>query len=380
MRCSGWSSLAISVCSALVLAGTASAHVVATPGFLPSGSSESITFSGPNERDDPMTAFSLTAPAGFTIEHAHEVAGWDESVDGSTATWTGGPLAPDVELGFGMTLRADAGAGDPRGGGAAELRGRKRRLVARRTDHHPRGGELLAERRPHWRRSAHRCARGRRDRDARLASSHGQHTSREIADAAGTVGRGHDLYAVRRRRARVCVVSRRRSGFRSGRRRRSGLRDRAVPRRGRAARGAHRARNRDAHARGSSRGSRAPRTRARNPGEHPSGSRSRVPARPDGGRRRDRSRRHRPSLHPHARPSAGALLPRGQPTGRAERTRGSSSPATRSSSATLRGPTSQSTGAREPRASSTRCAGSSSSGTASRCTPVTSPVRSAGRR
>ncbi len=111
MRCSGWSSLAISVCSALVLAGTASAHIVPTPGFLPSGSSESVTFSGPNERDDPMTAFSLTVPAGFTIEHAHEVAGWDESVDGSTATWTGGPLAPDVELGFGMTLRADAGPG-----------------------------------------------------------------------------------------------------------------------------------------------------------------------------------------------------------------------------------------------------------------------------
>ena len=52
MRCSGWSSLAISVCSALVLAAPAAAHVVATPGFLPSESSESITFEAPNERDD----------------------------------------------------------------------------------------------------------------------------------------------------------------------------------------------------------------------------------------------------------------------------------------------------------------------------------------
>ena len=111
MKCSGWSSLAISVCSALVLAGTASAHVVATPGFLPSGSSESITVSAPNERDDPMTGFTLSVPAGFEIEHAHEVAGWDESMDDSTATWSGGSLSPQSQLGFGMTLRADVEPG-----------------------------------------------------------------------------------------------------------------------------------------------------------------------------------------------------------------------------------------------------------------------------
>ena len=108
MRCSGWSSLAISVCSALVLAGTAAAHVVATPAYLPSGSSESIAFSGPNERDAPMIAFSATVPAGLEIVHAHEIEGWDESVDGSTATWLGGPLAANEEVGFGMTLKADA--------------------------------------------------------------------------------------------------------------------------------------------------------------------------------------------------------------------------------------------------------------------------------
>ena len=111
MRCSGWSSLAISVCSALVLAGTASAHVVATPGFLPSGSSESITFSGPNERDDPMTGFTLSVPNGLEIEHAHEVTGWEASMDESTATWNGGSLATDIELGFGMTLKADTEPG-----------------------------------------------------------------------------------------------------------------------------------------------------------------------------------------------------------------------------------------------------------------------------
>ena len=111
MRCSGWSSLAISVCSALVLAGSAAAHVVATPAFIPSGSSDSITFSGPNERDEPMTSFSVKAPPGLEIEHAHEVAGWSESLDSATATWSGGALAPGADTTFGVTLKADAQPG-----------------------------------------------------------------------------------------------------------------------------------------------------------------------------------------------------------------------------------------------------------------------------
>jgi uncharacterized protein YcnI len=111
MRCSGWSSLAISVCSALLLAAPAAAHVIAQPAFLPSGSSASISFSGPNERDAPMTGFSLTTPNGVVLEHAHEVDGWDESLQGSTATWTGGALAPDIEATFGATVKAEAAPG-----------------------------------------------------------------------------------------------------------------------------------------------------------------------------------------------------------------------------------------------------------------------------
>ena len=115
MRCSGWSSLAISVCSAfvcgLVWAGAASAHVIAMPAYLASGSTESITFDAPNERDGPMTAFSVTMPAGLAIEHAHVVDGWDERVEGSTATWTGGSLAPRATADFGVTLKADRDPG-----------------------------------------------------------------------------------------------------------------------------------------------------------------------------------------------------------------------------------------------------------------------------
>ena len=87
MRCSGWSSLAISVCSALVLTGTAPAHVIATPTFVPSGSSESITLAAPNERDTSMTRFSITAPAGLEIAHADALDGWTDELDGATATW-----------------------------------------------------------------------------------------------------------------------------------------------------------------------------------------------------------------------------------------------------------------------------------------------------
>jgi uncharacterized protein YcnI len=111
MRCSGWSSLAISVCSALLLAAPAAAHVVATPMYLPSKSSESITFEAPNERDDPMTEFAVTAPPGLAIEHAHPVEGWTGTVEGVTATWSGGSLASGSIATFGVTLKANAKPG-----------------------------------------------------------------------------------------------------------------------------------------------------------------------------------------------------------------------------------------------------------------------------
>jgi uncharacterized protein YcnI len=107
MKCSGWSSLAISVCSALVLAGSASGHVLPTPHFLPSQSTESVTLDVPNERDAPMTGFVVNAPAGLEIEHAHPADGWEEEFDDSSARWTGGPLAALTTTRFGISLRAE---------------------------------------------------------------------------------------------------------------------------------------------------------------------------------------------------------------------------------------------------------------------------------
>ena len=111
MRCSGWSSLAISVCSALVLAAPAAAHVVASPTFLASQSSESIGFEAPNERDDPMTSFTLSAPNGIDIQHAHPVDGWNGTVEDGVAKWTGGSLAARSTATFGVTLKADVEPG-----------------------------------------------------------------------------------------------------------------------------------------------------------------------------------------------------------------------------------------------------------------------------
>ncbi len=71
----------------------------------------SVLFAGPNERSAPMTGFSLTVPPGLTIEHAHEADGWSESLEGTTATWTGGALAAEAETSFGATIAASAEPG-----------------------------------------------------------------------------------------------------------------------------------------------------------------------------------------------------------------------------------------------------------------------------
>jgi uncharacterized protein YcnI len=126
MRCSGWSSLAISVCrgearlalgtaSALVvltLASTATAHVFPMPQFLPSQGTESVILDVPNEREEPMTGFVVEVPDGLEIAHAHPAVGWDEEFDASSARWTGGPLAALTTTQFGISLKAATEPGD----------------------------------------------------------------------------------------------------------------------------------------------------------------------------------------------------------------------------------------------------------------------------
>lgn len=77
---------------ALVASGGASAHVVPVPQFLRTGV-RTVSFAVPNERPEPMSGVTVSVPAGFRIVQARPTAGWTATVDGSTSTWLGGPLA-----------------------------------------------------------------------------------------------------------------------------------------------------------------------------------------------------------------------------------------------------------------------------------------------
>ena len=79
--------------AALVASSGASAHVVPVPQFFPTGVVTTLDFAVPNERPEPMSGVAIRVPAGFQIVRAHPIAGWTATLDGSTSTWRGGPLA-----------------------------------------------------------------------------------------------------------------------------------------------------------------------------------------------------------------------------------------------------------------------------------------------
>lgn len=107
--------LAAAFLAALALAAPAGAHVIASPTFLATGDTATIDLSVPNERDEPMTSFAVTAPAGLRIVGVEETEGWVATVDGQTATWSGGSLPAKLSETFGIRLEA---VGEP---GAVDL-------------------------------------------------------------------------------------------------------------------------------------------------------------------------------------------------------------------------------------------------------------------
>jgi uncharacterized protein YcnI len=123
MRCSGWSSLAISASSALAalaLAAPAAAHVGVSPPFLSAGGETTLTLAVPNERDDPMTELAVTVPADARLVRAEPADGWTAAADGATATWSGGRLAAGAVASFELRIEAPATPGP------AELRAEQR--------------------------------------------------------------------------------------------------------------------------------------------------------------------------------------------------------------------------------------------------------------
>jgi uncharacterized protein YcnI len=91
MKCSGWSSLVISVCSALVFTGVASAHLSIDPAQVTKGELVDLVFSVPNE-DDPVGVDHVTLgiPADFSLDDAEAKPGWSQSRTGQAITWSGG--------------------------------------------------------------------------------------------------------------------------------------------------------------------------------------------------------------------------------------------------------------------------------------------------
>jgi uncharacterized protein YcnI len=96
----------------LTLPGTAGAHVTIAPPFVEDGVPTTIAFQTPNERaPHAMTALSVTAPPGITIEDATAPSGWRAAVAGSTVTWTGGRLTGTAELDFPIRVNTRVRAG-----------------------------------------------------------------------------------------------------------------------------------------------------------------------------------------------------------------------------------------------------------------------------
>jgi hypothetical protein len=59
-----------------------------------------------NDRDEPMTGFRLTAPQELRVLGTGGSSGWNETLDGATATWNGGNLAPNTPVVFEVDLEA----------------------------------------------------------------------------------------------------------------------------------------------------------------------------------------------------------------------------------------------------------------------------------
>ena len=109
MKCSAWSLLGISVCSALVFASAASAHLSIDPQRVQPGAEVDLVFSVPNEDDAVgVDHVTLGIPADFELDDAEAKPGWTQSRTGQAITWSGG-LIPKGQFAR-FTIRGSAPA------------------------------------------------------------------------------------------------------------------------------------------------------------------------------------------------------------------------------------------------------------------------------
>ena len=104
--------LSISVCSALVFAAPAYAHLSLNPNQLRTNELADLTFSVPNEDDAiGVDHVVLTVPAGFDLDDAEAKPGWTQSRGKTTVTWTGGRIPKGEYATFGIRGTAPAKTG-----------------------------------------------------------------------------------------------------------------------------------------------------------------------------------------------------------------------------------------------------------------------------
>ncbi len=94
--------------SILAAAGSGAAHIGVTPGLLVVGNTQTLSLSVHNDLDRPMTGLRVAAPDGIRIGLAGAKDEWQAVIESSTATWTGGPLAPNTGATFELELAVDA--------------------------------------------------------------------------------------------------------------------------------------------------------------------------------------------------------------------------------------------------------------------------------
>jgi uncharacterized protein YcnI len=82
-----------------------------SPPFLYAQGRQTLALSAPNERNAPMTGFRATVPDGLRVLRADPESGWKSTVEGTTATWTGGASGPGDAPTFVLELAARAQPG-----------------------------------------------------------------------------------------------------------------------------------------------------------------------------------------------------------------------------------------------------------------------------
>ncbi|HEX4526628.1 MAG TPA: hypothetical protein VH108_07800 [Gaiellaceae bacterium] len=93
MRFSGWSSLAISACSALIFAAPAGAHLSVNPDTVRAGALVDLVFSVPNAADpNGIDRVTIGGPQGFVLDDGESITGWAQSRSGQSVTWSGGNI------------------------------------------------------------------------------------------------------------------------------------------------------------------------------------------------------------------------------------------------------------------------------------------------